>query len=128
MHNSLASIAPTVARFWNKDKNANTPEQTVAGSHGRAEWRCPDCKYEWQAPVKQHVNNNSGCPKCSQTTRQAKQKQPTFAAAQHRSLAEWDYELNAKEGPHPHRTALACQFGMSHMPINAVAQVASHAS
>ena len=41
-HNCLATISPSVARFWNYDKNAKTPEETLAGSHVRAAWRCPD--------------------------------------------------------------------------------------
>ncbi len=31
-HNSLATRAPRQTRYWNHDKNANTPEQTLAGS------------------------------------------------------------------------------------------------
>ena len=105
-HNALATVAPTVARFWNQEKNANTPEETLAGSNCRAEWRCPECKHEWQAEVATRAKNKSGCPECSQACKQPKQMQPTFEAAQHQLLSEWDYELNAKEGIHPDTTTL----------------------
>jgi len=36
-HNSLATKAPRQTRYWNHDKNAKTPEQTLAGSNFRAE-------------------------------------------------------------------------------------------
>lgn len=106
VHNSLATISPMVATFWNDDKNDSTPEQTLVGGTHRAEWRCPDCKFEWQASVEKRVKYNSGCPKCSQACKQPPQMQPTFEAAQHRLLTEWDYELNARDGIHPHNTTL----------------------
>ena len=106
VHNSLATVAPMVARFWNEDKNASRPEETLAGSCIRAMWQCPDCKHEWQARIDGRASRNSGCPKCSSKDRQQKQMQPTFEAAQHQLLSEWDYELNAKEGIHPHNTTL----------------------
>ena len=90
VHNSLATIAPMVARFWNEDRNADTPEETLAGSHYRAEWRCPDCQFKWQAMVAGRVNNSFGCPECSQLYKQQRQKQATFEAAQHQLLSEWD--------------------------------------
>ncbi|KAA6421208.1 MAG: hypothetical protein FRX49_08907 [Trebouxia sp. A1-2] len=50
-HNSLAIQAPRQTQCWDQDKNAKTPEQTLAGSNLRAEWKCPICSHEWQAPV-----------------------------------------------------------------------------
>ncbi len=104
-HNCLATISPSVAKFWDHDKNAKTPEEILAGSHVRATWRCPDCSYQWQAPVQVRVSNNSGCPQCSLGHR-AKVSQLTFEAAKHHLLDEWDYEQNAKAGIFPHNTTL----------------------
>ena len=47
VHNSFATIAPDVTQYWNHSKNTKTPDQVLAGSSFRAEWRCPDCKWEW---------------------------------------------------------------------------------
>ena len=100
LHNSLATVAPDVAQYWNNSKNEKAPDQMLAGSHSRAEWKCPTCQWEWQAPVGTRVLKNAGCPKCSQAVR-VNQPQPTFAEGQPVQLAEWDYERNDAEGFHP---------------------------
>ena len=96
LHNSLATMAPDVAQYWNHSKNDKAPDQVLAGSHIRAEWKCPACNKGWQATVVSRTHRNAGCPKCSQksTTRQS---QPTFAEAQPAELAEWDHERNGGE-------------------------------
>ena len=103
-HNSLATKAPTVARYWGHNKNAKTPEQTLAGSHSRANWRCPDCTYEWQAKIATRAMNDRGCPRCSYSHR-TYNKQPTFEE-EHTLLHEWDHERNAEDGILPHNTTL----------------------
>ena len=104
-HNSLATKAPTVARYWNHSRNAKTPEQTLAGSHSRAYWKCPDCRYEWQAPTAGRVVYNTGCPRCS-CSHKKRIKQPTFEDEQHSLLLEWDHERNALDGIYPDNTTL----------------------
>ncbi len=106
-HNSVATKAPRQTKYWDLDKNAQTPEQTLAGSRLRAEWKCPICSHEWQAVVGKRVQNDSGCPRCSRTSCVGnKNKQPTFEAVQHPLLLEWDYERNSADGIHPHDTTL----------------------
>ena len=56
LHNSLATVAPQVAKYWNRSKNARAPHQVLGGSGARAEWKCPDCKWEWQARVAMRVS------------------------------------------------------------------------
>ncbi|KAL3150096.1 hypothetical protein ABBQ38_013437 [Trebouxia sp. C0009 RCD-2024] len=84
------------------------PEQVLAGSKTRAEWKCPACKWGWQASIASHIRNGSGCPKCSASNLR-KQSQPTFAEAQPPELAEWDHERNEAEGFYPHTTTLGSQ-------------------
>ena len=93
LHNSLATVAPDQTQYWNHDKNQKTPDQVLAGSCLRAEWRCPACKHEWQARIEGRTRRRSGCPKCSQALK-VFQLKPTFAEAQPAELAEWDYERN----------------------------------
>ena len=104
-HNSLATKAPTVAKYWDYDRNASTPEQTLAGSHSRADWRCPDCRYEWQAQIASRVLNSTGCPRCS-CSNKMHSKQPTFEEDRHTLLHEWDHIRNAEFGIFPHNTSL----------------------
>ena len=105
-HSSLATKAPSQVKYWNQDKNDKTPEQTLAGSNLRAEWKCPICSHEWQAPVAQRVQRNRGCPLCVNKAGGGKMKQPTFEAAQHELLHEWNIERNAADGIHPNNTTL----------------------
>ena len=107
-HNSLATKAPGQVKYWNQEKTANTPEQTLAGSRHRAEWKCPICGYEWQADIAVRVEHDSGCPRCSKA-QPTGTKQPTFEAAHHALLLEWDYQRNALDGIHPHTTTLGSQ-------------------
>ncbi|KAL3150116.1 hypothetical protein ABBQ38_013455 [Trebouxia sp. C0009 RCD-2024] len=105
LHNSLATVAPEACQYWNHAKNEKSPEQVLAGSSFRAEWQCPDCKWEWRASIQHRTNERSGCPKCSAKNRR-QQSQPTFAEAQPAELAEWDHERNNAEGFYPHTVTL----------------------
>ena len=105
LHNSLATIAPDVAQYWNHSKNEKAPEEVLAGSNAKAEWKCPACNSEWQAPIFMRTRRKSGCPKCSRANKLV-QSQPTFAQAQPACLAEWDYNRNSIEGIYPDNITL----------------------
>ena len=100
LHNSLATIAPGVAQYWNHSKNEKAPEQVMASSRLRAEWKCPACTWEWQAASSMRTRARAGCPKCSARNR-IRQSQPTIAQTQPACLAEWDYERNDTKGFYP---------------------------
>ena len=100
LHNSLATAAPDVAQYWDHSKNEKPPERMLAGSNFRAKWKCPACKWEWQAPIFMRTRKKSGCPKCSRALK-VTQSQPTFAQVQPVQLAEWDYERNDAKGFYP---------------------------
>ena len=104
-HNALATKAPTVSKYWNYGKNGITPEQTLAGSNCRANWKCPDCQHEWQAQIGTRVLKDAGCPHCSHRNKKYS-KQPTFQEEQHSLLLEWDHERNALNNIYPHNTTL----------------------
>ena len=106
LHNSLATVAPDVAQYWNRCKNLEAPEQVLAGSNSRAEWKCPACNYEWKAPIANRVIGSAGCPKCSAAARSRQPQRPTFAVAQPAELAEWDHESNEAEGFYPEEVTL----------------------
>ncbi|KAA6420339.1 MAG: hypothetical protein FRX49_09501, partial [Trebouxia sp. A1-2] len=40
-HNSLLTVAPAVAAYWDTSKNGLTPDQVMASSHTRRHWLCP---------------------------------------------------------------------------------------
>ncbi len=106
-HSSLATKAPRQTRYWNQEKNVKTPEQVIAGSDFRAEWKCPICSHEWQARTVSCVQDDASCPQCSKINSSGNMfTQPTFEAAQHPLLLEWDYERNIKDIIHPQNTTL----------------------
>ena len=104
LHNSLATIADRrILKYWKNSKNEAEPHQVLAGSNFRAEWKCPDCKWEWQAPIANRVTANAGCPKCSLKTRR-RPHHPTFEEDTHHVMADWDHERTAADGNFPHNT------------------------
>ena len=109
-HNTLARKAPEVALLWDAKKNYPlSPDQLTVSSGMRAHWKCSTCLHEWQAPVMAKVRRSTGCPKCAYVGRGAdgtRQKHPTFAAAKHALLQQWDHDRNRESGNFPDNTTL----------------------
>ena len=111
-HNSLATRAPQVALFWDARKNHPlSPDQVTVYSNMRAHRKCSVCLHEWQAAVMQKTRGKTGCPKCAKANRGreadgTRQKQPTFAIAEHPLLEQWDHDRNSKNGNFPANTTL----------------------
>ncbi len=111
-HNTLARKAPEVALFWDAKKNHPlSPDQVTVFSNMKAHWKCSDCLYEWQARVMVKVRGKSGCPKCAKANGNmpadgTRQKHPTFAAAKHALLQQWDHDRNRGFGNFPDNTSL----------------------
>ncbi len=106
-HNTLATKAPQVALLWDGKKNHPvSPDQITVFSGMRAHWKCNTCCHEWQAGVMQKACETTGCPECARTNggRKAdgtRQKHPTFVAAKHALLEQWDHDNNSKNGNFP---------------------------
>ena len=64
--NTLAAIAPALAREWHPTKNGTlTPETVYGGGVRRVWWKCdkgPD--HEWQDRVAHRTARNTPCPFC----------------------------------------------------------------
>jgi len=111
-HNTLARKAPEVALFWDATKNHPlSPDQVTGSSHLRAHWKCSACLHEWQTKVMRKARDKSGCPKCAKANggRKAdgtRQKHPTFAAAKHALLEQWDHDRNIENENFPNNTTL----------------------
>ena len=111
-HNTLATKAPELVRYWHPQKNLPlSPKTVTARGHYRAHWICPACNYEWQASVNTKAKGNSGCPQCARASagrskHGVRQKHPTFASCKHHLLSQWDHSLKDKEGNYPDNTTL----------------------
>jgi len=99
-HNSLLTVAPAVAAYWDTANNGLTPDQVKACSHARRHWLCPMCNHSWQAKVYTKVDSQSGCPKCSITDRPWN-RQPSLTQSQHPAMLEFDFERNRRAGLDP---------------------------
>ena len=124
-HNSLLTVAPSVASYWDTAKNGLTADQVVAGSHRRGHWLCPSCGHSWPARVSHKVGNNSGCPKCSRKSMEYT-RQPTLTASNHPVMVEFDHSRNQEAGLDPDEITLGsdkkvhwvcsnCPRGQPHM-------------
>ncbi|DBA66764.1 TPA: hypothetical protein ACH3X2_001911 [Trebouxia sp. C0005] len=99
-HNSLSTVAPAVAAYWDTAKNGVTPDQIMAHSGARRHWLCPKCGHSWQANIVAKVKGRSKCPKCSNANRPYK-KQPSLTQSQHPAMLEFDFERNRRAGLDP---------------------------
>ena len=83
----------------------------TAYSNMKARWKCSACLHEWQVKVVKKSHGKTGCPKCAKANggRKAdgtRQKHPTFAAAKHALLQQWDHDRNRESGDLPDNTSL----------------------
>ena len=107
-HNSLLTVAPSVASYWDAAKNGVTADLVLAGSSTRRHWLCPACNHRWQATVQLRVRNNSGCPECSNRSK-GYNRQPTLTASNHPVMAEFDHSRNQEAGLDPDKITLGSQ-------------------
>ena len=99
-HNSLLTVAPAVAAYWDTAKNGLTPDLVMAGSTTRRHWLCPTCHHSWQAKPCMKVCVQSGCPKCSSISKPWN-RQPVLTQSQHPAMLEFDFERNQRAGLDP---------------------------
>jgi hypothetical protein len=64
--NSLAAVAPLIAREWDRRRNgALTPQAITANSRRLCWWHCSrDLRHFWRASVSSRTHHDSGCPRC----------------------------------------------------------------
>ncbi|DBB02059.1 TPA: hypothetical protein ACH3X1_000634 [Trebouxia sp. C0004] len=99
-HNSLLTVAPAVAAYWDTAKNGEEPDQVKACSHAGRHWLCPKCRHSWQAKICMKVRGQSGCPKCSNINKPWN-RQPSLTQSQHPAMLEFDFERNWRAGFDP---------------------------
>ena len=123
--NSLATVAPDVAKSWCCEENTGTPQDYASRSGYKATWNCTECGHQWSTTIVQRVAKGTGCPKCY-SKRQghrkdgSRHKHPTFAECNHPLLSEWDHDRNAEQGLFPEDITLG-----SHKPVHWVCRQCS---
>jgi len=106
-HNSLSTVAPAVAAYWDTAKNGLTSHQVMARSHARRHWLCPSCGHSWQAKIYRKVDGQSG-PKCS-TINRPWNRQPSLTHSKHPAMMEFDFERNRRAGLDPDKITAGSQ-------------------
>lgn len=62
--NSLAAVAPDIAREWHPTRNGKrTPQDVTTGQRAIVWWRC-SYGHVWRAMVRNRGRKRTGCPKC----------------------------------------------------------------
>ena len=105
-HNSLATLAPHIAKEWDYAANGFTPDDYTWKSNVLASRECHICRHQWDVCICRRVIENTGCPECYEARRGHKKdgtrtSHPTLAATSHPMMQQYDYALNALAGFDP---------------------------
>ncbi len=105
-HNSLASLAPHIAKDWDYAENDLTPSHYTWKSDKVASWKCHVCSHRWDVGIAGRVHDSTGCPECYNARRGYKEdgtrtSHPSLAATSHPMMLQYDYALNALAGLDP---------------------------
>ncbi len=97
--NSLAVVAPAIARQWHPTKNGKlTPRDVVFGTPRVVWWKCPKGPdHEWQLAIVKRTRGAGSCPFC--TGRRPSIAYDLVASAPHLA-AEWHPTKNRGLTPH----------------------------
>ena len=123
--NSLATVAPDVAKSWCYEENTGTPQDYTSRSNHKAICNCTECGNQWSTTIVQRVAKGTGCHKCfskraGHRKDGSRRKHPTFAECNHPLLSEWDHDRNAVQGLIPEDITLG-----SHKPVHWVCRQCS---
>ena len=123
--NSLATVAPDVAKSWCYDKNKGTPRDYTSRSGYKATWDCAKCGNCWSTLIASRTIKGCGCPVCyskrhGRRKDGSRRKHPTFAECNHSLLSEWDHDRNAERGLFPKNITLG-----SNQPVHWVCRQCS---
>jgi len=73
-YNTLEITDPDLTKEWDYSKNTLLPENVLRGSHTEVFWKCPICKFEWQATIASRACGKRGCPECGKKKVQQSQQ------------------------------------------------------
>ncbi len=105
-HNSLATLAPRIAKDWDYAENDLTPSHYTWKSEKVVSWKCHVCSHQWDVSIASRVHDSTGCPECYDARRGYKEdgtrtSHPSLAATSHSMMLQYDYALNVLAGLDP---------------------------
>lgn len=60
----LQNARPDLLKYWDFEKNKDTPLDVLVGSGKRRFWRCPDCHHTWDNRIDSITKRKNICPSC----------------------------------------------------------------
>lgn len=70
--NDLQSKNPKICEDWDYDRNEDSPQTVLFGSHREVWWKCHKCGCEWKSRVGSRTKQGQGCPRCAKFNKKAK--------------------------------------------------------
>ncbi|WP_285769118.1 zinc-ribbon domain-containing protein [Peribacillus sp. SI8-4] len=61
----LQNARPDLLKYWDFEKNKDTPLDVLVGSGKRRFWRCPDCQHAWDNRIDSIAKRKKICPSCT---------------------------------------------------------------
>lgn len=100
-YNDLATLFPQLLEEWNYDKNKDiSPNNLSINSTVKINWKCKECKNEWETVVRYRTIRNAGCPKCSSLKNGKNKHEQSLrlngCLNNKLLLRDWDYSKNNK--------------------------------
>lgn len=80
--NDLSTVAPSLAKEWNYDRNGDLKPTDISCGSGKKVWWICDKGHEWQAGVGDRYNGN-GCPVCSKAGSSMPEQGIAYYLSQH---------------------------------------------
>lgn len=105
-HNSLATLAPHIAKHWDYAENDPTPSHYTWKSKKVVSWKCHVYSHRWDVGIGGRVYYSTGCPECYDARCGYKEdgtrtSNPSLAATSHPIMLQYDYDINALAGLDP---------------------------
>lgn len=60
----LQNARPDLFKYWDFNKNSDTPSDVLVGSGKRRFWRCPNCQYTWENRIDSVTKRKYICHSC----------------------------------------------------------------
>lgn len=60
----LQNARPNLVKYWDFEKNKDTPLDVLVGSGKRRFWRCPVCQHTWENRIDSVTKRKYICPSC----------------------------------------------------------------
>lgn len=94
--NDLKTLFPDIAEEWDYEKNMNSPDNVLAGSHSKVWWICKK-GHSFRSAIENRTRAHTGCPICA--GRSVSKGENDLLSNYPDIAKEWDYDKNGDLKP-----------------------------